>query len=325
MAAVYSVEYFLRLLLSGTVPSRLCGLVTTDWDGKEKNNAIIENRTPLEDPEPISWYFQIVRYAIKSYSLIDLISIIPFFLSIGRPVKSLLFFRILRLTRVIGLLNFKGSKKYTGLVQQTVKKSMPILVPLSLNVGVIMTLFACLIFMVENGQFTVTSDNPNGIYLRPTLDGSDVEESPFRSIPDALYFVVITTTTVGYGDLYPTTVMGRFLSCIFVYVGILITAFPIAIIAQNFVFQYVKLVKDDDEIERDPSMENNINSDHILSDIDGDETIMETKALLKSILNSTKQISKHADNLSTEADKIESFSSLLKLIATQPVDWDIEN
>jgi hypothetical protein len=49
-------------------------------------------------------------------------------------------------------------------------------------------------------------------------------------------------------------------------------------------------------------------------DIDSDDIALETKALLKAILNNTKLMAKHADTLSVEAGKFESFSSLLKLM-----------
>jgi Ion transport protein len=310
VAVIFSVDYALHLLLCFSLPARLCGLVPDEWDAKEKELAAHENRPPMADPVPLSWYSQIVQYFIKPFPLVDLVSILPFYITLARPARSLLFLRILRLTRVISILNIKGSKKYTGLVQQTVKASMPILWPLGLYVGVIVTLFGCLIYQVENGIFTVTSDFPNGVYLRPTLaGGSGLEQSPFRSIPDALYFVVITTTTVGYGDLYPTTVMGRFFSCIFVYVGILITAFPIAIIAQNFVTEYVKLVSDEAEQQVNQSAELSSLAE---DDIESDDIVLETKALLKVILLSTKQMVKNADTLAAEAEKIESFSSLLR-------------
>lgn len=269
-------------------------------------------RRQRSDPAPLSWYNQILTYFIKPFPLVDLASILPYYISVARPAKPLLFLRMLRLTRVISILNFKGSKKYTGLVQQTVKASMPILLPFAVYVGVIVTLFGCLIYQVEKGTFTVTSDYPNGVYVRPRLDGGIfVEESPFISIPDALYFVVITTTTVGYGDLYPTTVMGRILSCIFVYAGILITAFPIAIIAQNYVTEYVKLVGFEEEEAVNHSEEL---PSEIVDDIDSDDIVLETRALLKIILIDTKQMVKHADALSSEAERVQSFSSLLKLM-----------
>jgi Ion transport protein len=322
VAVMFSVDYFLHLLLCFSLPSRLCGLVPDEWDAKEKIIAAHENRPPMADPTPLSWYYQIFQYFVKPFPLVDLISILPFYISIVRPARPLLFLRILRLTRVISILNVKGSKKYTGLVQQTVKASMPILWPFALYVGVIVTLFACLIYQVENGTFMVTSNFPDGVYVRPTLEGgSSLEQSPFRSIPDALYFVVITTTTVGYGDLYPTTVMGRFFSCIFVYVGILITAFPIAIIAQNFVTEYVKLESDVEEEQVNRSAELSRLAE---DDIDSDDIALETKALLKMILHDTKVMVKHADTLSVEAEKVESFSSLLKLMVTPPEDGDIE-
>jgi hypothetical protein len=87
----------------------------------------------------------------------------------------------------------------------------------------------------EGGNFEVTLDYPNGHYMRPSADDYSKEVSPFQSVPDAIYYVLITATTVGYGDLYPTTGVGRFFGCIMAYAGILTFSVPLAIIGYNFI------------------------------------------------------------------------------------------
>jgi hypothetical protein len=65
--------------------------------------------------------------------------------------------------------------------------------------------------------------------------------SPFTDIPISMYYVIITLTTVGYGDngeLVPTTGGGRALACFLAFAGILVLALPIAVIGQNFVELY---------------------------------------------------------------------------------------
>ena len=56
----------------------------------------------------------------------------------------------------------------------------------------------CLIFIVEQGTYAVTTDYPNGAYLRPNIVGNKLEISPYRTISDSIFFVVVTTTTLGY-------------------------------------------------------------------------------------------------------------------------------
>jgi hypothetical protein len=64
------------------------------------------------------------------------------------------------------------------------------------------------------------------------------EESPFESIPAACWWCIVTMTTVGYGDMYPTGWVGKLLGCIVMMCGILVIALPITVIGSNFAVVY---------------------------------------------------------------------------------------
>lgn len=70
--------------------------------------------------------------------------------------------------------------------------------------------------------------------MRPTVAGTNVEESPFRSIPVAFWWTLVSITTVGYGDLSPTTACGRSVGSVVIVSGMLALAMPITIIGANF-------------------------------------------------------------------------------------------
>ena len=61
-------------------------------------------------------------------------------------------------------------------------------------------------------------------------DGSE----PFPSIPETFYWSIVTITTVGYGDIYPITGVGKFIASLTMVMGIIIIALPITIISKNF-------------------------------------------------------------------------------------------
>ena len=84
-----------------------------------------------------------------------------------------------------------------------------------------------------------SDDYPRGSYLRPDVLGNEkAEVSPFNSIPRCFWWVVVTATTVGYGDMYPTTAGGKIIATITMIAGLLILALPITIVGANFAMEY---------------------------------------------------------------------------------------
>merc|ERR1719231_181450 len=69
------------------------------------------------------------------------------------------------------------------------------------------------------------------------------EPSPFNSIPASFYWAAVTMTTVGYGDVYPTTTAGQFVASLTMMVGILILALPITVIGTYFAAEYEEYLR----------------------------------------------------------------------------------
>lgn len=80
-----------------------------------------------------------------------------------------------------------------------------------------------------------------GAYLRQDLYGDGWEFTPFGSIPRSFWYVVVSSTTVGYGDLFPTSNIGKAMGTLTMIVGILVLALPITIIGTNFVEEYMEV------------------------------------------------------------------------------------
>ncbi len=75
---------------------------------------------------------------------------------------------------------------------------MPALLIMCFFMLVVTVLFGALIFYCEEGTFLVTQEHPDGAFFRPANQGG-LEVSPFKNIPAACYWVVMTATTVGVG------------------------------------------------------------------------------------------------------------------------------
>jgi len=66
----------------------------------------------------------------------------------------------------------------------------------------------------------------------------DTADTKFRSIPDAFWWAIVTMTTVGYGDMFPTTFAGKLIGSVCALCGILCLALPVPVIVSNFMYFY---------------------------------------------------------------------------------------
>lgn len=186
---------------------------------------------------------RVLRYARTGMNLIDLATVVPYYLGLilGDAVVVL---RVLRLMRVVRLL--KLAKHHPGIqlcVEAMVESGLPLAILMFFNTifGII---FASAMFYFEGSDYSVdpqftNSSFPTGVFVRKDADGNDIL-TPFRSIPVALWWVFTTTTTVGYGDMAPTSHTGRALGVMCFYIGIIFLALPIGVLSSNFEAAYAR-------------------------------------------------------------------------------------
>jgi hypothetical protein len=156
---------------------------------------------------------------------------------------SLSFVRVLRLSRALKIVKLFNGEEYAELVITTMKKSSVALEIMAFMALLLVVFFGAVLYTCEHGNFKVSTDNPSGVYLRPTIVGDGQEQlSIFQSIALGIYWCSITTTTVGTGDFAPTTPEGRAMASIAAYAGLLVLAMPVGVIGNNFVEEYMKLV-----------------------------------------------------------------------------------
>ena len=133
---------------------------------------------------------------------IDIVSVVPFYILLATQADgaSTSFVRVCRVFRI-----FKVVKSYQGILtvfKKTLTTSFDALVIMAVIILVCQILFACMVFAVEGGTYTVNSEYPTGVYLRKLYGTNELNPSPFDSIPTAMYWAIITLTTVGYGTIH---------------------------------------------------------------------------------------------------------------------------
>lgn len=163
---------------------------------------------PERPDAPTPWRARL-RFMLSFSGLIDLLTIIAT-LTPGAPAGPLLrAFRLLRVLRLAKLGRMSSAWKYIG---EAISSRRPELF-LSLFFGVgLMVVSATLLYLVEG----------------------DAQPDKFGSIPRALWWAVATLTTIGYGDIYPVTPLGKLLASVTAVTSIGLIALPTGILAAAF-------------------------------------------------------------------------------------------
>ena len=125
-------------------------------------------------------------YMLSIYGIVDLLALLPTYLSLllpqAAPLLIIRLLRILRIFRVLRLLSLlREANELAAALRRSARK---IFVFFSLMI-ILTTIFGCLMYVVEGGE--------NG----------------FDSIPKSIYWAIVTITTVGYGDIIPQTPLGQ--------------------------------------------------------------------------------------------------------------------
>jgi hypothetical protein len=122
----------------------------------------------------------------------------------------------------------------------TVKESFSVLSILAFYILLIAICFGSIIYIAEGGEFFVTSID-DGAFLRTDITGTKTEQTPYTSISRGIYWAMVCCTTLGYGDMYPTSIFGRAVACVCAIFGILVLALPISVVGSTFITQSFEL------------------------------------------------------------------------------------
>ena len=162
-----------------------------------------------------------LRYPISVMAVIDLLSILPSVTVLNKGFKVLRVLRMLRALRVLRVMKFARYSKSIRIIANVFKKSRE---PLT-AVGAL-----ALAYVVVSALIII-----------------NVEPDSFNTFFDALYWATVSLTTMGYGDIYPVTTIGRLVTMASSVFGIAIVALPAGIITAGYMDEINKSNKDDKE------------------------------------------------------------------------------
>lgn len=145
-------------------------------------------------------------FIFSFFGIVDILSILPFYLATGLDLRSLRSFRLLRLVRILKLARYSAAVRRFHRAFIIAKEELALF------------LFAALIILYLAGVGIYYFENP-------------AQPEVFSSVFHSLWWAVATLTTVGYGDIYPITVGGKLFTFFILVVGLGVVSIPAGLVA----------------------------------------------------------------------------------------------
>lgn len=157
-----------------------------------------------------------LRFMAKPMSIIDLFAVLPFYMAfVPFDLRFIRALRLFRLFRIAKLGRYSSSVRLFGRVFRNKKEEL------------IITIMVMLLLVVLASSSMYYAEN-------------EAQPDKFPDIPATMWWSVVTLTTVGYGDIYPITPLGKFLGMIIAILGIGMFALPTGILGASFVEEIQK-------------------------------------------------------------------------------------
>lgn len=153
-----------------------------------------------------------LQYLKSFYGVIDILAVAPTWLALVLPgAQTLVVIRLLRLLRLLRVLEMMALVGQGKLLVDALKRSRGQITLFLFAVMMLVTIFSSILYLIEPA------------------------EAGFTSIPKAIYWGIVTLTTVGYGDIAPVTPLGQFISIMVMLTGYSIIALPVGVFSAEVI------------------------------------------------------------------------------------------
>ncbi len=147
-----------------------------------------------------------LKYIFSFYGFVDLVAILPFYLSLSIDLKALRAFRIFRIFRAFKLIRYNKALKRFSLAYKIVREEL-------------------VLFVIVTGIFLFIASAGMYYFENP------MQPEKFSSIFTSGWWAVVTLTTVGYGDVFPITTGGKIFTFFILMIGVGIVTIPAGLVA----------------------------------------------------------------------------------------------
>ncbi|GHJ84136.1 hypothetical protein NliqN6_0538 [Naganishia liquefaciens] len=171
------------------------------------------------------------NWATSFFAIVDLLAVLPYYIEVALQQDTTILFRFsilrtLRLLRVFRAFKYQNQMLFTIEVMYiAIHRSKDALLALAFFIAMALVVFSTLIYFAERGVWDA---------VLGTFVDAEGNPSQFESIPSAAWFVLVTITTVGYGELIPRSVLGRLFTVPLLVFGLLLIALPSFVLGRNF-------------------------------------------------------------------------------------------
>ncbi|KAJ7709548.1 hypothetical protein B0H17DRAFT_1028305 [Mycena rosella] len=224
-----------------TVPA-FHSIKTSVWFGLE--TSLVALFTMEYIARCLAWsgtWMSLLRWVVSFFGIIDLLSVAPYYIELIMLQDTSVFFRfsILRMFRLLRVFRpFRSNNTILLTIEVmyvSVRQSQHALFALGFFVVMVLTVFSTLLYFAERGTWDDILD---------TFINTDGDPSQFASIPAAAWFVLVTITTVGYGEITPRSFLGRLVTLPLLVFGLLLIALPSFVLGREFSLVWERMSHD---------------------------------------------------------------------------------